>query len=373
MKFKTTKSKFLEAVNTVKSATTKGAMPILANVLIKTDDSGITVVATDLDIVLSSHIDCDVAEKGETTVSAQFLMGALGVMTEGEVEFEYDESNPKATLRGNEISYKVNVLSPVDFPKSEKFDTKIEGKIMAANLGEMIRRVQYAMGGESAMRKVFNGINMRMETASDGSRKLYVIGFDGYRGSISKRKIEGEFGETEMFSVAIPSKAVSAIRQFLKGEEQIAVKFGANLAEFSGKTWSLATKLYAEEYPDVKAKLKQVPITDAFAADRIEFLTALKQVSISTGNLPSVEIELDKGIMILSASDEQLSDSRRTLAVKYDGEKAKFKINPVYIINILDNLDNDEIELCDFPVKLMPKHIRTKDESFTSFVLPLKG
>ena len=64
-------AKALNAVGRV--ATAKAGMPILANILLRTDQNKLTIAATNLEVAIISVIGAQVKEQGAITVPARLL------------------------------------------------------------------------------------------------------------------------------------------------------------------------------------------------------------------------------------------------------------------------------------------------------------
>jgi len=72
MEFKINRNTFLDGIQkTLGIVEKKTTMPILNNVLLKTDHNKLKIIATDREISLISDYEADVAEKGEITLAAK--------------------------------------------------------------------------------------------------------------------------------------------------------------------------------------------------------------------------------------------------------------------------------------------------------------
>ena len=74
MEFKIKRNTFLDGIQkTLGIVEKKTTLPILNNVLLKTEDKKLRIVATDREISLISDYDAEIIEKGEITLSAKKL------------------------------------------------------------------------------------------------------------------------------------------------------------------------------------------------------------------------------------------------------------------------------------------------------------
>ena len=74
MKLQVTQENLNKALNTVaRVASSRGTLPVLANVLVKTVGNRVSIAATNLDIAITHYIGSKVAEEGAITVPARLM------------------------------------------------------------------------------------------------------------------------------------------------------------------------------------------------------------------------------------------------------------------------------------------------------------
>ena len=72
MKFKITRSQFLEGLKTVQNVVpSKGALQIIQNILIEAKEKELFLTTTDLDISIRCCVSCEVENEGSTTLPAR--------------------------------------------------------------------------------------------------------------------------------------------------------------------------------------------------------------------------------------------------------------------------------------------------------------
>ena len=90
-------------------------LPILANVLIETDDETIRLTATDLEVGARVSVPARVASKGAVTMSARKLSEIVKELSAATVTLKVGD-NASVSLRCGGAAYKLIGLSPDDFP-----------------------------------------------------------------------------------------------------------------------------------------------------------------------------------------------------------------------------------------------------------------
>ena len=124
MEFKINRNTFLDGIQkTLGIVEKKTTMPILNNVLLKTEKNKIKIVATDREISLISDYDAEIVEKGEITLSAKKLYEMVREI-QGEV-IHVIKSNNIVKVTCQRAVYKIPGLPAADFPNiSDDQDVK---------------------------------------------------------------------------------------------------------------------------------------------------------------------------------------------------------------------------------------------------------
>jgi DNA polymerase-3 subunit beta len=157
MKFRVKKDSLITAIQTVQNIiTTKSALPILSNILIETQQDGIRLTATDLDIGITCVIPVDIQEQGAITIPAkrfsdivkEFPVDIVNVTT---------KKNNLVVIESELCQFKIMGLAKEEFPKLPEFKDRKVVKINQAVLQEMLRLTSFAVSVDET-RYVLNGI-----------------------------------------------------------------------------------------------------------------------------------------------------------------------------------------------------------------------
>lgn len=89
MKFTVIRSNFLKGLSVVtKAINSRSALPILSNVLIRSEKGGIKLVASDLQITISVWLGAKIDEDGEVAVPAKVLVEYVTQVTGDKLDGE---------------------------------------------------------------------------------------------------------------------------------------------------------------------------------------------------------------------------------------------------------------------------------------------
>src|SRR5271155_5049021 len=115
MKLQVTQENMNRALNSVaRVANSRGTLPILANVLIKTTKNRLSLSATNLDIAITHYIGAKVTQEGSITVPARLMQDFVGSLPEGVIELDLQETKLHVTT--DQYQSVVNGIVADDFP-----------------------------------------------------------------------------------------------------------------------------------------------------------------------------------------------------------------------------------------------------------------
>src|SRR6202142_459883 len=142
MKLQVTQENLNRALNSVaRGANSRGTLPILANVLIKTSNNRLSLSATNLDIAITHYIGAKVSDEGSITVPARLMQDFVGSLPDGVIELDLQET--KLNITTKHYQSVVNGIVADDFPVmpaiSESGKTwKIAGSLFKKALQQVV-------------------------------------------------------------------------------------------------------------------------------------------------------------------------------------------------------------------------------------------
>ena len=361
MKFMVEKSILINAIQTVQNViSAKSSLPILSNILIETQQGGISLTATDLDIGITCVIPVDVQEQGAITIPAkrfsdiikEFPLEVVSVTT---------KKNNLVIIDSDMCQFKIMGLGREEFPKLPEFKDKKAIKLEQAALKQMLALTSFAVSFDET-RYVLNGTLFKINKGV-----LTLVSTDGKRLAIAEKK---QGIETDIdLQMIIPVKTIHELNRNLKDEGQLSLVVGANQALFDLGGVVVISRLIEGEFPDYKQVIPAVS-ENKMSVERSQFLLAVKRASLlATPDYQGVKLEVFKNKLVISKSTPDVGESREELAVEYQGRELVIGFNPVYLIDILKNLDEETINL-ELTDSEKPGVIRTN--GYVYIVLPMR-
>ena len=158
----------------------RNTIPILANVLIRAEKSGLAFKATDLDLEITETIAAEVGPSGSTTVPAHMFYEIVRKLPEGaQIVIEASGDRAVLAIRAGRSRFTLQTLPESDFPDLAAGDMVNTFKLSAGDLKRLIDKTQFAISTEET-RYYLNGIYLH--TAGNGqSTALRAVATDGHR------------------------------------------------------------------------------------------------------------------------------------------------------------------------------------------------
>lgn len=348
----------------------KSTMPILGNLLIKTENSQVKIIATDRELGLVANYKAQIVSDGEITLSAKKLFEMIRE-TQGEgVHFFCDDHN-QVTLTSQKAVYRIPGVSAAEFP-AVVYDEQVPlYPVQAALLKELLFKTAFAISNDET-RKNLVGAFMETEQTEQGPL-LRIIATDGHRLARSYAVLEGTPPFVLEKGIILPRKGIAEIRKLIDTESG-EILIGSDRGMFILKTADtlLKVSLIDEVYPDYRRVIpSEKGVRVIFNHDLL--LHALRRMKvISTEQYNGVVLTLSGNKMIMNSTNPDVGEANDELEVAYSGEEIKVGFNVDYLIDAIDVIREEEVAL-DIgafmkPCVFTPVH----NERFLCVVMPLK-
>jgi DNA polymerase-3 subunit beta len=335
------KEQILNGLQTVQNVvSTRTTLPILSNVLLRTNGDRLELVATDLDVTISCSVEAKVKKQGASTVPVRKLFGIIRELQNGDIDVEVDEKN-FCQIKAGSSFYKINGLGADEFPPLQfKGDKKVT--LPQETLRGMMKKTSFAISSDES-RYVLNGIFLSLK-----DHKLTMVATDGRRLALVDEELDVNEQNTAEFIV--PSKAVNELNRLLGDKGEVEVASGENQASFTlkdekGSNVVIVTKLVEGNYPNYRQVIPG-ETKERVSMVREEFLHALRRAEIMTSEKAnSVKLSFGKNRLEITANSPEVGEAKETLAINYKGPEMAIAFNPKYMIDPLNALANDEVFL----------------------------
>jgi DNA polymerase-3 subunit beta len=337
MKFKITRSKFLEGLKTVQNIVAgKGSLPILQNVLIEAEGNELRLTTTDLDMSIRVNCECNCEESGKTTLPVKLLFNAISKVAEGEISVAVD-SNEKADIVAGNARYKFSGMPEIEFPRLPQDDEAYSYSLPQVTVREMLKKVAYAASQDDT-RRTLKGVLLSFKDS-----KLTMVATDGRRLALVENEVE--FPKNAERDIVLPSKAVSELQRTLNGEGDVEMLVQKSQICFKLGDILIYSKLIDDVYPNYKQVIPK-DMAENIEVDRQSLLYALDRASVmSVDEAHSTRLSFENGKLTVSSAASDIGEAKDVVPVKYAGEKIDIMFNPNYVMDALKAIDDDEVSI----------------------------
>lgn len=369
--------KGLSIVN--RAISSRPTLPILANVLLSTEDSRLKLSATNLELGISVWIGAKVEQDGAVTVPARTLYELVSNLSPERVDMELEVRTQTINLRCGGTTTNIKGIDASEFPLIP--EASADGVAVPAHeFREMIEQVAFAAAKDDN-RPVLTGILARFE-----NNVITLASADGYRLSVRKAYIENPV--KQVVSVIIPAKALQEVARIISDEDEliyISMPEGRSQVMFHLAEVDVVSSLIEGKFPDYEGIIprKKSTLTTVY---RDELLLACKRSEVfARDNAFTTKISIlpsDDGVgpgeMRVRGQSNEKGDNESLVTASVDGTSVDISFNIRYLIDVLNVIKEDQVVIetntSTDPGVVRP--MRTDDDGLDHFVhviMPMRG
>lgn len=373
MKVSLTQENLAKALNQILRATIqKPNVPVLANVLIRSDKGKVNFSATNLDISVSTWIGGDIAEEGEVTVNARLLTEFVSQLKDSRVELL--QSGQSLEVKSVDNRAQLYIIPAEDFPTLPISEKDPDLVINAMDLKEAIVKTCFAASTDQT-RPILTGILLE-----SSQRKAALVGVDGFR--LSKKNLKPEKISADELKIVIPAKALLELAKLIsdsadaKDTVNIFWLQNKNQVLFKFNEISMTTRVLEGEFPayqqiipseySVKAKAKAA---DMAAGIKIASIFARSVI----GNKAFFKIDAEHHQLEISANvvDMGNNESKITLA-EFEGNDFETAFNAKFLYDMISAVTGEEVIFESNGVSAPGVFRDSDDDSFLHVIMPMR-
>jgi DNA polymerase-3 subunit beta len=364
MKILCDRTQLQEAVGIVSSVVpSKTPKPVLQNILLRADQAGITLFATDLEISAMVHLDSvKVNKPGAILLPSRETSALLREISDPTVTLESQDNRCRIESAGG--SFTLVGEDPEQFPDPSKFASANKLEIPAGRLLRMIQETSFAAAREET-RYAINGVLFDLSAGV-----LRLVATDGRRLSISSQHLET--GKTQ-FKVVIPIRALTTLARALPegGKETVQIAVGENQIEFSFGKVKLTSQLLETRFPDYEGVIPKHSDTTVTIQRSLLESSLRKAAILCADDIRMVRFEVGDSSLRLVAESSSRGRADLSIDVDVKGPGGAINFNPDYILEALRVSDLDAVGL-DMSDDAAPARFKLAD-TFTYIVMPISG
>lgn len=338
-------------------------LPILSNILLEADDSGLKIISTNLDLGVEIVIPVKIENNGKITVPAGILNNYLSNLSGGDkITLEVKDNNLIISTENN--STLIKSQSADDFPSIPKLKTSDNFSLPASDFISGLKMVFYACS--------LSNIKPEISSVYLYSSKTDMITFtatDSFR--LAEKKNNYFFDN--LGPILIPLKTIIEIIKIFDGKSgNVDVVFNKNQINIKKDNIVFVSRLIDGIFPDYNQIIPKKFITNIVVEKNI-LINSLKLSSIFLGKLNEVYISVNPSdnFFIIKTLNNESGESVTKIPAKITGENINISFNYKYVYDCLLNI-NSEYVMLKFSGEGKPLLITSeKDNTFQYLVMPM--
>lgn len=367
MKLTVKQSNLVKALTIVnKAVNPRVSLPMLANVLMRTEKGRLKLTASDLQTTISVWLGAKIDEQGEYTVPAKILTEFVTQVKDETIDFALTGAILKASTSKAKANF--SGMPAHEFPSIEADTQGQTIKLKSKDFLDAVSKIVFTVATDES-RPILTGIYLKAQ-----NNLLTIAATDGFR--MAEYKLDlNELFETEVKCV-IPGKYLAdVVKAFAPASEEIVlnVNMDRNVATIKVEDMEAQIRLLEGDFPDYEAIIPE-SFTSEMKFMSSELGSALKLASIfsrESGNMIKITGS-DEKMEVLSQPTEAGSN---TVAITGDftGDEIQIAFNAKYILDFVNNIEDTELSFNTLE-SLKPGLFKiTENPNYFYLVMPMRA
>jgi len=314
-------------------------LPILSNVLLEKKADKLTLLATDIEIQITTSTDNSAGDgDGSVTVGARKLQDILRSLPDG-VDVSLILDDKRLQVRAGKSRFSLQTLPAEEFPRMTLSDVELRKlTVTQKQFRQLLSQTQFSMAAQD-VRYYLNGLLLLV----DGN-ELRAVATDGHRLAYASMPVEGDATSPRQ-EVILPRKTVLELSRLLTDtEEPLLIELAPNQIRFQFGHINLVSKLIDGKFPDyervIPATLKNVVLLN-----RAALLQSMVRAAILTNEkFRGVRLVLTPGSMKIMAANAEQEEAQEEIEVSYNGDAIDVGFNVGYLLDVLNNSSVESVE-----------------------------
>jgi DNA polymerase-3 subunit beta len=348
-------------VNLVSKYTSnKGQLPILANILITAEKTGVTLTATNLETGIRVNVGGKVDIEGSTTVPAKNFAEFISSLPLASVELSFKDE--KIKIKSGSSQATLSTISSTEFPLVPNLSgdpIKIDGVLIK----QIASEVAFASATDES-RPVLTGVRF-----AKTDKKLIVVATDGFR--LSRKVISSM--NTDLPIIILPSHTIQDLARVVEdGDVNMYLMAQNNQVIFdTGKT-QIISRILEGNFPDVD-KIIPKDFRTQVIVDRGELLRAVRAASIfarESNNI--IKCSIINNQCSITATGGQIGESESIVEAEVTGDELQISFNYKYVVDFLNSQSCERIIMKFNEATTPAVFVPEKDDSLVHLIMPVR-
>ncbi|HEU4746693.1 MAG TPA: DNA polymerase III subunit beta [Anaerolineales bacterium] len=330
-----------------KAVSPRSTLPVLANILIASDEGRLRLSATNLEMGITCWIPARIDEEGSTTVPARTFSDLVGTLPGDQVLLKLDPSTQTLNVRGGTSTNDIKCIDAQEFPPLPVPDFEGAVQINVGDFREMIHQVAFAASSDEA-RPVLMGVLVQVE-----KDKLTMAAADGFR--LSVRKAVLSTPSPAPVSAIVPAQALKELARVATDSEEpiyMVMPKGRGQVVFRVKDVEVVSQLIDGTFPDFQQIIPRsyksrtlVSTSSLLKACKQAEIFAREGSNVARLNIKSAQSEMQPSEVEISATSEETGKNETIVEATVDGSGLLIAFNVKFLREALEVIRTPNVAL----------------------------
>lgn len=315
----------------------KSTLPILSNVLLKTENGQIMIATTDLDMSTIVYCGGRVELDGAITVPHKQFEALIATLSNERVDLVVDNAKMQLNLTCGASKAMFKGIDALDFPVFPELAEGIEGVgVDSDKFFTALNQVFHAASKDTYSRPILAGINIQVR-----DNLMIIAATDGYRLAEARIEVESNHRawnvtiDMDMLKKLIKvhkaalGKASEPIVIF-KDEDSDRIHFVSG--EYISKSYHVITSVIDGAFPDLSVIVDPLVENAVVCIDSIALRTHCKRASVyskESNDTLRLVLDAEKQVIYVRASSSETGEYEGVIDARITGEMAE----PSYVLD----------------------------------------
>lgn len=335
-------------------APNRAAMPIVQNVLLKAKDSRLQLTATNLEISMTTWIEAQVEEEGQTTIPIRFLNDFINSLPHEPIAIRTGANEHSLHFTCQKAKANIAGADPENYPPVPHVDEDKMAVINASDFRQAIARVTPCAATQEA-RPVLTGVNIAFEDTH-----FAMAAADGFRLAVQEGALDQPVPEP--FSIIVPARTLTELqRARANSEEPVRIAVASTPGHVLFRTQSpilddapleITSQLLQGTFPNYEQLVPKDYETYAVIKTS-ELARATKTAAIfSEGGARTIRLHMENAQddqparTLVAGQSDDIGDHQEYIPIEeIGGNNAKIAFNSHYLGNLLNTINTEKIKV----------------------------
>src|SRR4026209_805912 len=330
-----------------KAVSPRSTLPVLANVLIASDEGRLRLSATNLEMGITCWIPARIDEEGSSTVPARTFVDLVTTLPSDQVLLKLDPQTQTLNVRGGTSTNDIKCIDAQEFPPLPVPDFDGAVQINVGDCREMIHQVVFAASSDEA-RPVLMGVLIQVD-----KDKLTMAAADGFR--LSVRKAVLSTPSAGSVSAIVPAQALKELARVATDADEpiyMVLPKGRGQVVFRVKDVEVVSQLIDGTFPDYQQIIPRsyksrtlVSTSSLLKACKQAEIFAREGSNVARLNIKSAQGEMQPSEVEISATSEETGKNETIVEATVDGSGVLIAFNVKFLREVLEVVRTPNVAL----------------------------